>query len=194
MGLMIYSLDNIPPSAKRNYFIYLLDYGWDEPISNIIKNNYDEMAKIAAEYEAVVIKGTVAEHFNNEVLSWHNFNGQNTEDLLPAILITNKHPNYFRESNVEHKYKTNGIYTSFKDEVKMILIPFKNVCKSEIDVMNLIQSIFKDIKKGEKLDNFSIAKDLKKGVGKALIDSVILQPNINGVGFDIRNFMNSLKK
>jgi hypothetical protein len=180
MGLMIYSLDSIPLSASRDYFIYLLDYGWDEPISNIIMRNYDEMAKISAEHEAVVIKGTVAAHFNNEVLSWHNFNGQSTDDLLPAILITNKHPVSFRESNVEHSYKNKGIYTFWDDELKMILIPLRYVCASETDVINIIRSIFKDIKSGKKLENFSVAKDLKKGV--------------NGIGFDIGNFMKSLKR
>jgi len=194
MGLMIYSLDNIPSSARRNYFIYLLDYGWNEPISNIINRNYDEMAKISAKHEAVVIKGTVAEHFNNEVLSWHNFNGQNTDDLLPAILITNKHPNYFKESNIEHRYKDNGIYTFLDEEIKMILLPFKKVCKSENDVIKVIQSVFKDIKNGEILDNFSVAKKLKRGVGKALVDSVILQPNVSGIGFDLGSFIKSIKE
>ncbi len=194
MGLMIYSLDNIPSSARRNYFIYLLDYGWDEPITNIINRNYDEMAKLSAENEAVVIKGTVAEHFNNEVLSWHNFNGLNTDNLLPAILITNKHPNYFKESGMNHKYKNKGIYTSFDDDMKMILIPFKKVCTTENDVISIIQSIFSDIKSGATLENFSVAKDLRRGIGKALVDSVILQPNFNGIGFDISNFLKSTKK
>ena len=43
------------------------------------------MAKIAAENKAVVIKGTVGSHFQNEVLSWHHINGEDANDLLPAL-------------------------------------------------------------------------------------------------------------
>ena len=32
MGLMVHSLEEIPRNVERNYYIYLLDYGWDEPI------------------------------------------------------------------------------------------------------------------------------------------------------------------
>jgi hypothetical protein len=46
MGLMVHSLENIPESARRNYFIYLLDYGWHEPISEALRNNFENMAKL----------------------------------------------------------------------------------------------------------------------------------------------------
>ena len=37
-------------------------------------------------------------HFSDEVLSWHHFNGDDVENeqLLPAILVTNRHPSEFR--------------------------------------------------------------------------------------------------
>lgn len=95
MGLMIYSLGDIPREAERDYFIYLLDFGWDEPIRDILIRNYDRMAEIAAGNNAVVIKGIVGAHFQNEVLSWHHINGEYANDLLPALLITNKHPYQF---------------------------------------------------------------------------------------------------
>ena len=56
MGLMIHSLENIPSSARRDFFIYLLDYGWNEPISNSLRDNFDRMAQIAATNKAVIIK------------------------------------------------------------------------------------------------------------------------------------------
>ena len=124
MGLMIYSLDNIPAGAKRDYFIYLLDYGWTEPISEILNKNFEEMSKIAAENKAVVIKGTVASHFQNEVLSWHHINGEDAENLLPALLITNKHPQYFKESNSSFQYKNiKDMGINETEDMKMILIP-----------------------------------------------------------------------
>ncbi len=191
MGLMIYSLDNIPAGAKRDYFIYLLDYGWTEPISEILNKNFEEMSKIAAENKAVVIKGTVASHFQNEVLSWHHINGEDAENLLPALLITNKHPQYFKESNSSFQYKNiKDMGINETEDMKMILIPFKECCNNEKDVMTIINSVFSDIENGKDLSNFSISKKNKKGVGRHIVDSVILQPNLNGIGIDIKKLLN----
>ncbi len=95
MGLIVHSLQNIPESKNRDYLIYLLDYGWDEPISKALRDNFDKMAEIAAKNRAVVIKGTELAHFENEVFSWHHINNEKADELLPALLITNKHPKYF---------------------------------------------------------------------------------------------------
>lgn len=67
MGLMVHSLENIPESAKRDYYIYLLDYGWDEPISDALRRNFDQIAHESAISKAVIIKGTVGERFKNKV-------------------------------------------------------------------------------------------------------------------------------
>lgn len=98
MGLWVQSLENIPKKVKRDYFVYLLDYGWNEPLSEALTKNYEKMAEIAAENKAVVIRGTHRVHFEDEVLSWHNVNGENAEEILPAILITNRHPHKIKES------------------------------------------------------------------------------------------------
>ena len=60
-----------------DYFIYLLDYGWNEALSNALKNNFGRMATLASEQKnAVVIMRTKqGVHFSDEVLSWHSING-----------------------------------------------------------------------------------------------------------------------
>ena len=68
MGLYVESLENIPAEAKRDYYIYLLDYGWNEPIGNALVKNYEKMAAIAATNRAVVIRGINRVHFEDEVL------------------------------------------------------------------------------------------------------------------------------
>ena len=118
MGLYIQSLENIPLEAKRDYFIYLLDYGWDEPLGEALMKNYEKMAAIAAENKAVVIRGTRRVHFEDEVFSWHNINGENAEETLPAILITNRHPAKFREN-----FSSN--HSHIEEDLKLVLIPLK---------------------------------------------------------------------
>ncbi len=37
MGLMVHSLEGIPAGHHRDYYIYLLDYGWDEPLADALR-------------------------------------------------------------------------------------------------------------------------------------------------------------
>jgi len=184
MRLYIQSLENIPIGAKRDYFVYLLDYGWDEPLGEALMKNYEKMAKIAAENKAVVIRGTDRVHFEDEVLSWHNINGENAEDILPAILITNKHPIEFKAH-----FGMNRRNRSDK-ELKMILVPLKKLCKTTTEVVGLIEKIFNDIINGKDLNDFRVGKEMKKGVGRAIVDAIILEPKIAGVGFSLNKMIN----
>jgi len=185
MGLHIHSLVNVPPNVNRDYFIYLLDYGWDEPLGEALMKNYDKMARIAAKSKAVVIRGTEP-HFQDEVFSWHSINGENADDILPAILITNKHPDQFRGHYFDSERVINDA------TYKLILIPLRRFCKSTTDVIVLIDKLFSDIQDEKDLRDFKIAQEMKQGFGKALVDSIILEPNIGGIGFSFKNMLGYL--
>jgi hypothetical protein len=194
MGLMVHSLQNIPESKNRDYLIYLLDYGWDEPISKALRDNFDKMAEIAAKNRAVVIKGTELAHFENEVFSWHHINNEKADELLPALLITNKHPKYFLENNNNLFGKRGLVRADEYDDMKLILIPLKRFCTTTTEVVTLIQKVFSDIVDKKDLSDFQIAKEMKKGVGNALVDALILEPNISGVGFSLKKFFTYLNQ
>ena len=191
MGLMVYSLDNIPVSARRDIFIYLLDHGWKEPISDALKDNFDKMAQIAANNKAVIIRGIVGAHFENEVMSWHHINNEDAKELLPALLITNKHPQYFRDAGMGFRNRKNT--NQVDKELKLILVPFKRFCDSTTEAISLIEKIFNDIEAQKDLSEFQIAKELNKGIGKAIVDSIILEPNISGIGFSFSKLKKFLK-
>jgi hypothetical protein len=80
MGLMIHSLAEYPLEVERAYYIYLLDYGWHEPLGEAIYQNFGKIADLASRREAVVMRGIVGVHFADEVLSWHQVNGQPAEE------------------------------------------------------------------------------------------------------------------
>ncbi len=186
MGLHIHSLNNVPVSENKDYLIYLLDYGWDEPLATALRNNYDEMAKKAALNRAVVIRGTELSHFENEVFSWHKINNENGEDILPAILITNAHPSYFFQ-NSDGYHRERGLYRETENgDLKLILVPLKRFCQSTTEVIDLITKLFKDIEEGVDLSDFRVAKEVRKGIGSAIVDSIILEPNISGIGFSFK--------
>ncbi len=180
MGLQIATLQNLPENVERNYFVYLLDYGWVEPLTEALDKNYNKMAQIASENNAIVIKGT-RNHFQDEVLSWHNINGQDGDDILPAILITNRHPKKFQDF-----YDSERSHRKVESNLKMIFIPLKKFCKTTSEVYELISKLFTDIQEQKDLKDFRIAKELKKGIGRALADSLILEPNFAGVGLDLK--------
>jgi hypothetical protein len=82
VGLMIHSLEEIPSNVKRDYYLYLLDYGWKEPLSQTIIDNFDKISDSASKTNSVFIKGTIGSHVDNEILSWHHINAENGEEVL----------------------------------------------------------------------------------------------------------------
>lgn len=191
MGLYVESLNDIskdiPQNQHPDYFIYLLDYGWDEPLGEALKKNFKKMATSASKNNAVVIASSNRVHFEDEVLSWHSINGEQSDDLLPAILVTNRHPSNFKESF------GNSQTLMVEDNLKLILIPLKKFCNTTTDVATLIDKIFRDIKDKKDLSDFAVEKEMKKGIGGAIVDGIVLKPNIYGIGYDFNNLINYLK-
>lgn len=180
MGLHVHNLGNLPDTIDgRDYYIYVLDYGWKEPLTDALVSNFTNMARMASDSRAVVVAGINPVHFANEVFSWHNIDGEDGEEILPAILITTLTPSYFRESYSEFD-NTNKLND------KLLLIPLKAACKTTNDVIGLIKSIFRDIKEKKRLSGFSVAKEINKNGAKRLADAIILEPNLSGVGIDIK--------
>ena len=185
MGLMIHSLGELPTTAERRYYVYLLDYGWDEPLGETLRRNFDRMAALASSNDAVVMQGVVGSHFADEVLSWHSINGQPGEDILPAILITTRHPQQFYAEQEKRS-------RSKRVSDRMVLIPLRKACKSSTDVVHLIEKVFKDIKEKKQLTEFEVARELSGGKHGALVDALILEPNIGGIGLNVNYILNFL--
>ena len=179
MGLMIHSLNEVPKNITRDYYLYLLDFGWNEPLSNIIRNNFEKISSEASQSNSIFITGTVGSHVDNEVMSYHHINGESGNEIFPAILITQDNPHVFKEMEFSRR---NNLLS------KIILIPIKKCCKTEQDVISMLTKIFSDIKENKEISNFSVNKEMKKGLGRRLLDGVILEPNIYGVGFNLKKF------
>jgi hypothetical protein len=182
MGLYVHSIGEIPTNVGRAYYVYLLDYGWEEPLGSAVRANLPRMADLASRSDAVVIHGPRGVHFEDQVLSWHHINGQDAGNILPAILITTRHPSTFRES-------FSLLRSDPKDRDALLLIPLRNICKTADEVADLIHRLFEDIKSKKRLSAFQAAKRMKRGVGGALVDAVILQPKVGGVGFDVKKLL-----
>ncbi len=180
MGLKINTIAGIPNTVSRSYYLYILDYyNWDEPIGNTLRDNFDKIAEFAAKNDSVVIQGIKESHFYNELFSFDGINGMTPEELLPALMITTLHPQYFL-SRDEQRSLGEPIP---KD--KVIFLKISEICKSPSDVIKLIGKIFSDIKSKKSICDFAVTKYSKRGVGGALVDSMILEPKNLGAEIEL---------
>ncbi len=189
MGLKISTIAAIPENVERDYYLYILDYyNWDEPIGKTLRNSFDKIAKFAAENNSVAIQGIPESHFYSELMSWESVNGIDPQELLPALMVTTIHPKYFLERD------NREVRNERVPEDKLVFIEIGKICKTPQDVLKLIEKVFKDIKDKKKIDDFQIKQELKGGTGKILNDTIILEPNIAGVGININNIFKFLSK
>jgi len=188
MELYVHSLSRLPLGVERNYYLYVLDYGWDEPLGASLHANFRRMADLAAKNKAVVIAGTDSRAFADEILSvhvddpqfsWGQINGENGEEVLPALMISTIHPQRFKMEVPGYRFPKTQ--TGVADD-KLILIPLRGVCKNATEVVSLIERIFRDIAAKKPLTDFAVAKEIKAGNGNAYADAVILQACLVGTG------------
>jgi len=186
MGLKIHSLGELPAEASRGYYVYLLDYGWEEPLGRALRDNFDQMADAASRNDAAVILG-LGNEFNDQVLSWHGINGKSADDLLPAVLVTNKHPTAFRDA------RARGAEWNRHDD-HLVLVPLRDHCKTPTDVARLIARIFDAIRAKRPLDDFEVVSEERAGVSGAFLDAVVLRPSVGGVGIDLMALIRRLRR
>lgn len=192
MGLKVHSLGELPPDVERGYYLYLLDYGWKEPIAKSLWQNRGKIAELASKNNAVVISGFDGCEFSNEVLSWHNVNGVDGDDVLPAILITSCNPHKFASLNKFPKHlHSSSKGSKFSD--RLVLVSLKDFCQRDTDVISLLQKIFSDISSNKKLTDFVVYQEIQADGRRTLVDAMILQPNFAGIGVDIKVIASFLK-
>lgn len=197
MGLYIHSLSRLPLGIERDYYLYVLDYGWDEPLGQALHANFRRMADLAAKNKAVVVAGTDSRVFADDILSvhvddsqfsWSNVNGENGEEVLPALMISTIHPQKFRQE--APGYRLPAVGKGVVDD-RLILTPLRGLCKDTTEVVALIERIFRDIAAKKLLEDFAIAKEIKAGNGNAYSDALILKPALWNMGIDLKELAKS---
>lgn len=184
MGLMVKSLSNVP-HTDRKYFIYLLACGWDTALDRVLSDLFPRMAQEASDLDSVVIAGSIPNHFQNDVFSWHRINGEEATELLPAILLTTVHPNRFRNEG-------DPFWRTQMPGEHMVLISLKDVAPNPDQVRDLVRKLFLDIKERKDLSDFEIVKTISSHRSNAFMDSIILRPGVAGCSIDIKQAFKAL--
>jgi hypothetical protein len=190
MGLKVTTIARLPEKTGRAFFVYFLDYGWEDDLTRAMYENFDVFAAIAAENRSLLIAGLNRIEFANEVLSWHHVNGQAAHDLLPAIMITDIEPalltgqNSFDFGPLKHRPHSGATYPE-----RFVLLPLREIGRTSGDVTQLLQQIANDLRSGKALSEFEIKSVKQKGETSAA-NMVVLQPNIGGLGVDLKEIFN----
>lgn len=206
MGLIVSHITGLESYKDRQLYVYLLDFGWpDGEYEQIFKRHWHALSGRASDNKSLIISSNKGIHFANEVLSYHRVFELDADEVLPAILITKTHPSYFVETNgpMEREIENSATDELCKDDV--VLIPLKLACSTPDAFASVIESIFSDLEGGLELQNFSVAKHdanpnnippagswrrVVQRVGK----SILLAPNVAGIGVDLKELIKTDSK
>lgn len=189
MGLKVTTIARLPEKTGRAFFVYFLDYGWDDDLTRAMYENFDAFAGITAENRSLLISGLNRTEFANEVLSWHHVNSEPADDLLPAIMITDIEPallignDTFDFGPMKRRSSSGTTHPE-----RFVLLPLREMCRTSADVTRLLQQIANDLKSGKTLSEFEIQR-VKPKNETSVANMVVLQPNIAGVGVDLKEVL-----
>ena len=107
---------------------------------------------------------------------------------VAELRITTLHPKCFIDGDNKQIKGKNIPKDNF------VFLEIRKICQHPQDVVTLLEKIFQDIKEEKTIKNFKVVKELKGGVGKILNDTLILEPNVGGIGINLNSLFKFLKR
>lgn len=184
MGYNISTIKNLP--MLSGYYFFLVgkkDYAYNK-IDSALYRRFDEIAERIGS-DSAIVKSFNSQNINKELL--HAFThapwfGDLYDYFLyqdPALIIMHPHPNEFH----------------FNEDDFFALIPFSTLDEVYLDENELIHDIISLSIKGEPHILNKIARNSKRiSLMERLQDSSILQPNLWGLGIDLKKLFKHKEK
>lgn len=188
MGLYVNHIDTVTIRGERSLYVYLLDYGWPEGHwEQLFKKHFMHMAGLASEAGAVVIGSPRGVHFGNEVLNWYRVGSLDADRVLPGLLITKTHPDYFQASiGGDDAPAEPGMET-------LLVIPLRDFCTDDATFVRSIERVFSDLKNGVELNDFEIARHDPRhqasGRASRLASALEIKPGAFGLRVDLKKLL-----
>jgi hypothetical protein len=100
MGYLLSSLGNLPLDEDIKFYVFVINGQWKEPLYEMIEQNFSAIAKSVGTH-AVIAKGLNPVEWYGEIAE--KYFGKDHEQyfhLLPALLVTDTHPDSFSEKSL----------------------------------------------------------------------------------------------
>ena len=102
MGYVLNELANLPIDDNIHFYIFVVNGEYREPLYKMIEDNFKAIARSIGN-NAVVAVGAYPQQFTTQVAKKYLGKGNSDSGfvkILPAMLITNAHPDQLREDSV----------------------------------------------------------------------------------------------
>jgi hypothetical protein len=102
MGYVLNELANLPVDKNVHFYVFVVNGQFREPLYEMIERNFIEIARSIGN-NAVIAVGTDKQRFTTSVARRY-LGGGNSDasflNMLPALLITNDHPDQLRKESL----------------------------------------------------------------------------------------------
>lgn len=169
MGYALSSLGNLPVQDDISLYIFVIGGGWKGELHDAIEHNFMELARRIGP-NAVIAKGFDPEMWSQQVCEKYlGKDVQTLSDVLPALLLTDTHPDRFKESSLR------------------LLVPLRDAQKR----FGGIEAFFRA------LTEFSLNRDTsflsrfeeKPTLGSKTWSVLELKPNLFGFGINLKELV-----
>lgn len=102
MGYVLNELANLPVDDNVHFYAFVVNGSFREPLYDMIERNFMELARSFGSH-AVIAVGTDKQQFTTSVARKYLGDGNSDSsflDMLPALLITNDHPEQLRKESL----------------------------------------------------------------------------------------------
>lgn len=174
MGYLLSSLGNLPVEENIELYIFIIDGSWHGGTIEKINANFENIAKQIGP-KAVIAKGFEEGLWTNEVCEKYlGKDYSHLYNLLPAILITDNHPDHLTETSAR------------------ILVPLKGIEERFEDLDYFFNSLSRFARFGDKsfLEKIKNENDLLTNANQ-IID---LKPNFFGIGINLNALIKKFRK
>lgn len=177
MGYVLNQLSNLPVDDNINFYIFVVNGQYRDPLYEVIQDNFIQIAREIGD-NAVVAMGTDSKAFTTSVARKYLGDGNSDASftaLLPALLITNDHPDHLNADSLR------------------LVVPLKHAKENFGSNWHQFFDSLAQFVRGEN-DGFARKFEDKGDLLDASNKVVLLQPNFFGLGVNVNALIEKWKK
>jgi len=177
MAYILNELANLPVDDNVHFYIFVVNGQFKEPLNEMIQSNFSSLGKSIGS-NAVIAAGTDAKEFTTQVARKYLGEGNSDDSFtqsLPALLITNAHPDKLTKESVR------------------LVVPLRDAEKRFGDWSQFFKLLTAFVR-GENrdfLDKFESKEEDSMDVGNKILH---LKPNLFGVGINVNELLDRYNK